>query len=229
MAGEDDSERMSPLQPLQIEPAAVVQGVVVAVTVLGLSVVYFDRLSRISHNVGEMTESVASIEDEVTAVDLTRMERTLTKLDYTLDRRGEDVVHSGEGTVFHTLERTGTEVGISYVTTHPAAREDDVGKAVGRERDGPEVVVKVEFEDEVNVQALFDRLEADERLAEPDCLDGAVGVVPTSPFELVFRFPTDDHDTVAALLPEYLDVVDEHLADTAAETERIEARFEEQL
>lgn len=223
---------MSPLQPLQIEPAAVVQGVVVAVTVLGLSVVYFDRLSKISHNVGEMTEAVASIENEVTAVDLTRMERTLTKLDYTLDRRGDDALHAGEETVFHTLERTGTEVGISYVTTHPAARGDEIGldaEAVGLERDGPEVVVKVEFEDEVNVQALFDKLGGDERVAGGDRFDAGVDVAPASPFEVVFRFPTDDYDTAASLLAKYLDVIDEFLAETAAEKERIEARFEEKL
>lgn len=213
----------------------VVQGVVIALAIIAIAVIYFDRLSSISKDISSVAESTSSIEDEITSVELPDMERTLVKLDYALEQRGASSdLPTGEGTIYHKLPENDIEVGISYVTTHPESHghyfDVETGE-IDESYDGPEAVLEFEFGEEINMQGIFDRLNANDELGqvESEVFEREVGVRPISPFEVRVHFPTNDYEKISEFLPRYLEAIDSTLSEIREEKNEIESLFKENL
>lgn len=220
------------------DAAAIVQGVAAAVVLVGLVGLYLDRMSSISSNIESLSESVDSLNDEVSAVNLADMERDLTrmisKVEFVANGLAENSTPpTGQGTVYTELDDTGLTVGISYVTTQPRSHGSQTATTEGTSAGdgGPETVVEFEFDEEINMRALGDRLEDDDSVAEAaERLFGReIAFEPSSPFEFVVHFPTDDGDAVAEFLPQYLDRVDEHVDAHRAKKQSFESRIEDGL
>lgn len=220
---------------LQIETGAIIQGVVAAVVVLGAAIVYFDRISSLSSSLERLTNSVEAIEEDVAAVELTQMERTLTKLDYAMDQTQEDSgFPSGEGTVYHELDKTGRKVGVSYVTTHPdkqAAEIPEETEIAQENFEGRLTEIKTEFEDEVNMQALHDRIINNDEMAkiERKIVGFEVTMRINSPFEFTIKIPSTDGELIGEFVNEYLSKIDAILYDIETTTENVESEIEKSL
>lgn len=232
------------MTPIQLNVSAAVQAVIISVAILSIAIIYFDKISSISKDISKMAGSVNEIEGEVSSVELHEMEQTLTKtftkIDYIVDQQsvhknGQQSMPTGSGTVYTKLEQTEIEVGISYVTTHPESKaqyhnleSDEIDNI---DYDGPEIVIEVEFDEEINMQGLLDKLSADEDVVdlELEYIGREIGAKPTSPFELVFHIPTGDFETVSEFMPEYLCVVDKNISELRDEKSEIETMMETQF
>lgn len=202
----------------------IVQGVVVAVAVVGAAVVYFDRLSHLSHDIRSMSESIDNIEEQALGVDLQEMEKSITKVEYAITQNNEQQgVHGGKNTVYHTLSRTGIEVAISYGTTHYDGEED----ALMRDEWDVATVVDLEFNEQINSMALADELSTDEEITEFDKekFGAEVGMTSQTPYEVRLYIPTEDLDKIADWLPTFLDRIDFHLDNIRDKTDEFDRKI----
>lgn len=222
-----------------VDAGAVIQGAAVAVVLVGIVGLYLDRMSTISSNIESMSESVGSIDDEVSAVDLADMEKDLTKMISKVEFMANGLGNgsrppTGEGTVYTELDETELTVGISYVTTHPNSHTTYIDSETQQEDDsydGPETVVEFEFDEELNMRALGDRLGDDDELAsiENELFSREIGFTVSSPFEFTIHFPTGDADIVADFIPRYLKRIDKHIDTHRERKESFESQIEDGL
>lgn len=94
-----------------INLGAIIQGVVAAVAIISVAVIYFDRLSSMSHQMERVADSVDSVENEISSVNLEDMEKAIWRISFS---EGEDPPPGNS--VEHKLEESDVNVTISLAS-----------------------------------------------------------------------------------------------------------------
>lgn len=215
---------------------AVVAGIVVALSILGIGFKFNGTLSSIDNSVGNISNSVGFLEDRIREVDLKEIEKTVAKLEWQLD--------SGSGgsdnSVRYKLDNSDITVTVSLQPGrggNPSHIQGNIQKYIeanNEEVDSPDdrtlasdidhaqtTVIKLEFDDRINSRYVTEAIRHDQDLIDYE-LDLFEGVEPdfyaTSPMEMVFRIPTTDYDEISEWLPELLDRLDRYHMEYERET-----------
>jgi len=198
---------------LQLAVGAIVQGVVIAIAIIGLLVIYFDRMSTMSSNIGALSDSIENVHEDIQEVDLKHMERTTNKLETFLEAELSAAYNGrsstgGQNSVRHTLDKSEVGIVISYIGNpewHAGLREGEV--------DG-EIVFEVKFDEEVDTQGLVGLLTQDNQLTEKDreLFQGAdPRVTADSPFQISAAVPTENMELAGKWADSLVDCIDENL------------------
>lgn len=198
---------------LQLEVGAIVQGTVIAIAIIGLLVVYFDRMSTMSNNIGSLSNSIENVHEDIQEVDLKHMERTTNKLETFLEAELSAAYNGrnstgGQNSVQHTLDQSDLSVVISYVGNP----EWHAGLTQGDADD--EIVFQVKFDEEVDTQGLVGLLTRDRGLIEKDkelFNDDDPRITADSPFQMSAAVPTEDMDMAGEWVEVLVDSIDENV------------------
>ncbi|WP_410765780.1 hypothetical protein [Haloferax sp. DFSO60] len=202
---------------LQIQIGAIVQGVAAAFVLVGLLVFYIDRMSKVSKSLENISGSVESVEEDIRRVDLKDMEKTITKLESFIEMQLQqgygngNSINGGPNSVETVLKKSGIGVTISYLGD-PSWHAGLNGR---EDYEGPETVFKIEFDEEVDTEAVIGRVTQDEELirAEDEIFAETVPsrVTAHSPFVVSSSAPTDDQQIIAEWVSVLLDSIDEQI------------------
>jgi hypothetical protein len=188
----------------QVEVGAIIQGLLAAVAVVGLVVLYVDRMGKISKDISNMSDSIGEVEstvlqsdlkrvsNNVTSVNLEYIERTINKLETYLDMElSSDYTPSGSSSVVYECSDIDLTLTISYI-----GDPDWHGKLnyADKEWDDGITVFSIEFDRETDTHAIFGLLTQDEELEkiEQELFADEAIIDVRSPYKMICGVNTDD-------------------------------------
>lgn len=200
-----------------VQVNAVIQGVVAAGAILGLVVLYIDRMSTISKNLEQLTDTLAGVEDEVRQVDLKEMEKTSNKLETYLNMELNNNygpnggANGGPNSVIVPLDELEMRATVSYV----GDPDWHAGISAHEDLDGvTETIFRIEFNEEVDTHGLVGLLTGDDKLAEAEQNtfgEGATRFSADSPYLVTCSVPTDDLGEISDWIAEVLESCTRHI------------------
>jgi hypothetical protein len=188
----------------EINSAAIIQGVVAAVAVVGIIVLYVDRMGKISKDISSISNSIDDIEttilqsdlervsNNVNSVNLEEMERTINKLETYLDMELSDgYTPSGTNSVVYDLNDISLTLTISYIGDPDW--HNKLNHAENNWNEGV-TVFSIEFDRETDTHGIFGLLTQDEELEkiEYDLFGDEAIIDVRSPYKMVCGVNTGD-------------------------------------
>jgi len=216
-----------------VETGAIIQGLITATIVVGLIVLYVDRMSNISNNLEDISASISQVNDDIRKVDLKSMEKTTNKLETFLEaelqqRYSGTTRTNGQNSVKYTLDSNDIDTTISWVGDpdwHSGLRSKDT-------HDKDETVFEIKFDKELDTQAITGRLITDENFAEfeENMFDGTPSrLLADSPYQISCAVPTSDIDEVGEYVGELVQKIDQHITFIRKNSEKFDKNIEQAL
>lgn len=215
-----------------IEP--VVQGLVTALVVIALVVLYVDRMSTISHNLDNISSSMEKVHEDIQEVDLKKMETTNNKLETFLDAQlksgyqQQAAFTGGQNSVEYELPRSEISVTVSYV----GSPEWHAGLKSLDGYDGDETIFEIKFNEEVNTQGVVGMLVSDRELSEREYElfgDANTRLSAHSPYLITSSVPSGDLGMVSKWVEITLNKTDEKISEIRELNEEFDTEVIDQL
>lgn len=232
---------------------AITQGAVVAIAIVGLAVVYFDKLSTISGNLtriadsmediddtnfDQITNSVEQIDRKVTSVDLKEIERTTNRMKFFIDNQQNGSRTNANNSVRYEFEDIDNIVSISfgeYAVRDSWQESAEISSKHGDliEYDEPIEYTSIEFEffEEIDTLLVSEELTLDKDMyeLESELFTQQVIINAHSPYEIEFDVPTRDLDAITEWIPTILEKIEKFQGDRNSDRQEFDDILEKKL
>lgn len=218
-----------------------IKGLVSALAFLSLVALYIDRMSTVSNNLEDISDSMEKVHEDIQAVDLKKMETTSNKIETFVDAQ----LHSrfqqnqqqqpatqnysgGQNSVEYQLPSSGIPVTISYV----GSPDWHIGLKSHSNVEGNETMFEIKFQEEVNTQGVVGKLTNDPGLTAKERKlfgDDPTRLSAHSPYLITSSVPSEDMDDASIWANIILDKMDEKICEIRNLNETFDKEVEKRL